>query len=142
MAGGRVFPGVHNRAQFEVLETDRQYYIEMNSIDGAASIAIDGQPCDELPVDSVFDSVAQCSEFFESGSLGYSPASLPAQFDGLELRTSNWSVQAFSVAHVRSSFFEDRQAFPSGSIAFDNALLMRGIEHKWRSRETICYRND
>jgi len=35
---------------------------------------------------------------------------------------------------VESSFFEDRALFPPGSVEFDCALLMRGIEHEWHGR--------
>jgi hypothetical protein len=138
LVGGRIFPGGHNRARFDVLETDSAYYIAMNSLDGSARVAVEGQTCDDLPGDSVFASIAHCSQFFETGSLGYSPSHVTAQFDGLELKTSNWSVQSLSMSSVQSSFFDDRQAFPEGSIAFDNALLMRGIDHQWLSRETLC----
>jgi hypothetical protein len=137
-AGGRIFPGVHNRARFDVRETKNEFHIAMDSVDGTANVAVDGQTTDELPEDSVFASVAQCSQFFEAGSLGYSPANLTAQFDGLELRTLNWHVQPLAVTNVKSSFFDDRQGFPDGSVTFDNALLMRGIDHEWHSRESLC----
>lgn len=138
LAGGRLFPGVHNRARFDVRETESEYHIAMDSVDGSARIAIDGRTTDKLPEDSVFDTVAECSQFFEAGSLGYSPASLPSQFDGLELRTVNWRVQPLGITSVQSSFFDDRDAFPDGSVVFDNALLMRGIDHEWHSRESLC----
>lgn len=136
-AGGRLFPGLHNRARFDVRETENEYHIAMDSIDGSAHVAVDGRTTDELPVDSVFATVAECSHFFEAGSLGYSPANSTAQFDGLELRTVSWRVQPLAVIHVQSSFFDDRDAFPEGSVTFDNALLMRGIDHEWHSRESL-----
>ncbi|MDA1232619.1 MAG: hypothetical protein O2856_17755, partial [Planctomycetota bacterium] len=137
-AGGRIFPGVHNRARFDVRETENDYHIAMDSIDGSAHVAVDGRTTDELPDDSVFATVAKCSQFFEAGSLGYSPGSSSTQFDGLELRTVNWHVQPLAVTNVQSSFFDDRDAFPDGSVTFDNALLMRGIDHEWHSRESLC----
>lgn len=137
-AGGRIFPGVHNRARFDVRETENEYHIAMDSIDGSAHVAVDGRTTDELPDDSVFATVAKCSQFFEAGSLGYSPAKSTVQFDGLELRTINWHVQPLSVTNVQSSFFDDHEAFPDGSVTFDNALLMRGVDHEWHSRESLC----
>lgn len=137
-AGGRLFPGVHNRARFDVRETESDFHIAMDSIDGSAHVTVDGQTTEQLPDDSVFATVEQCSQFFEAGSLGYSPANSTSQFDGLELRTSNWQVQPLAVAKVQSSFFDDREAFPDGSVTFDNALLMRGIDHEWHSRESLC----
>ena len=138
LAGGRIFPGAQNRARFDVRESETEFHIAMKSIDGTANVAVDGRTTDELPPDSVFASVKECSQFFAAGAVGYSPANSAAEFDGLEFRTSNWHVQPLSVTHVESSFFDDRQNFPEGAVTFDNALLMRGIEHQWLSRETIC----
>lgn len=137
-AGGRIFPGVHNRARFDVRETEHKYHISMDSIDGCAHVSVDGISTERLPDDSIFGTVEKCSQFFEAGSLGYSPADSTAQFDGLELRAFNWRVQPLAVTTVKSSFFDDRNAFPNGSVAFDNALLMRGIDHEWHSRESLC----
>jgi hypothetical protein len=140
--GGRIFPGVHNRARFDVRETANEYHIAMDSIDGSAHVAVEGRATDELPDDSVFATVAKCSQFFEAGSLGYSPASSTTQFDGLELRTVNRHVQPLAVTNVESSFFDDREALPDGSVTFDNALLMRGVDHEWHSRESLCCMGD
>jgi len=70
--------------------------------------------------------------------LGYSPTNTETNFDGLELRTDSWSVQPLAIRDVQSSFFDDRETFPEGSVAFDNALLMRGIDHEWHGRAPIC----
>lgn len=32
---------------------------------------------------------------------------------------------------------EDRTRFPPGSVEFDSALLMRGIEHEWHGQEPL-----
>lgn len=138
LAGGRLFPGVHNRARFDVRESGNHYRIAMDSIDGSAHVAVDGQTTSALPGESIFQSVADCSEFFEAGSLGYSPSNSSGQFDGLELQSENWHVEPIAVSHVQSSFFDDRSVFPTGSVEFDNALLMRGIDHEWHGRESLC----
>jgi hypothetical protein len=39
---------------------------------------------------------------------------------------------------VESSFFNNRALFPVGSVAFDCALLMRGIDHEWHGRGRFC----
>ena len=137
-AGGRIFPGVHSRARFAVRETEQDYHVAMNSVDGSIQVSVTGSIASELPEDSIFDSLEQCSQFFEDGSIGYSPAATPEQFDGLELRAFNWKVHPLAVTNVSSSFFDDAEAFPDGSVTFDNALLMRNINHQWRSRETVC----
>lgn len=142
LAGGRIFPGVHHRARFDVKEAVDHFRVDMRSVDGLTHVLVDGQTTSDLPPDSIFPSVKSVSDFFEAGSLGYSPGSNSPQtsnqhFDGLELRTSNWCVQPLSVSRIESSFFDDRSIFPADSIAFDNALLMQGIDHEWHSQETI-----
>jgi hypothetical protein len=34
---------------------------------------------------------------------------------------------------VHSSFFANPHVFPPGAAVFDNALLMRGVEHEWHA---------
>jgi Uncharacterized conserved protein (COG2071) len=138
LAGGRLFPGIHNRAEFQVRESKDEYHIEMASIDGSAHVSVDGRVTDNLPTNSVFPTLAKCSMFYQAGAIGYSPAKPDGKFDGLELRAYHWNVQPLRVTNVHSSFFDDRQIFPEGSVTFDNALVMRGIEHEWHSRESIC----
>ncbi|MAG92938.1 MAG: hypothetical protein CMJ48_04225 [Planctomycetaceae bacterium] len=138
MAGGRVFPGLQNRARFDVSEDEGHFRVGMESCDGSTRLKIDGQVASELPSDSVFSSADDVSEFFESGSLGYSPDASGDRFDGLELHSFNWSVEPLAVNSVESSFFDDRNLFPQGSVTFDNALLMRGIDHEWHVRESLC----
>lgn len=137
-AGGRLFPGLHRRARFDIRETVDDFYVSMTSVDDSARVLVQGHLAAELPAGSIFSSVAEVSEFFEAGSLGYSTGSSSSHFDGLELRTFNWGVQPLAVTQVESSFFDDREVFPAGSVTFDNALLMRGIEHEWHSREPLC----
>ena len=137
IAGGTLFPGVHNFARFDVRETEDHFHIAMNSVDRAAHVVVDGRTSETLPSDSVFPSVAEASRFFESGSLGYSPKKTPSEYDGLELRTLDWRVESLAISHVESSFFDDRTVFPPGSAKFDNALLMRNISHEWHSRESL-----
>jgi len=137
-AGGRLFPGVHNRARFDVRETEDHFHVSMKSLDNSAHVLVDGHTVANLPHDSIFPGVAEVSRFFESGSVGYSPQVSNGRFDGLELRTLNWHVQPLSVARVESSFFSDRSIFPPGEVTLDNALLMRSIEHEWHSRDALC----
>jgi hypothetical protein len=137
-AGGRIFPGTHHRAQFDVQDLGDRFEISMRSADGLASVSVDAAIASEFPSDSIFSSVEEASRFFEAGSIGYSPDQSVSRFDGLELRAMNWRVQSLSVTRVQSSWFDDRSLFPEGSVTFDNALLMRGIHHEWHSRSAIC----
>ncbi len=56
----------------------------------------------------------------------------------MELRSFNWHVEPLRITSMESSFFDDRDMFSVGSVTFDNALLMRGIDHEWHSRESVC----
>ena len=135
--GGRLFPGVHQRARFTVRDSGRQVAVSLVSHDGATRVEVEGREGGELPADSVFDSLAAASAFFERGALGYSAGQHPGVHDGLELRTGAWRVVPLTVERVVSSFFEDSRAFPIGSAAFDCALLMRGVAHEWHARGTM-----
>jgi hypothetical protein len=138
LVGGRLFPGEHQHARFQVSERDGHYQVILDSDDGRTHLAVEGQVASELPHSSVFASLREASEFFEQGSLGYSVTSQAGRFDGLELRSFAWKVQALAVEKVDSSFFEDRALFPPGSVEFDCGLLMRGIDHEWHGRESLC----
>ncbi|MCA9247242.1 MAG: DUF2071 domain-containing protein [Planctomycetales bacterium] len=137
-AGGRIFPGIHYRARFEVLESDSSMHVVMQSVDRAAHLRVVGRPASRMPDDSIFPSLDEVSRFFEAGSLGYSPRAVSGHYDRLELVTRQWNVEPFAVEHVESSLFDDRDRFPSGSIALDNALLMRNVEHQWRQGQPLC----
>lgn len=136
--GGRLFSSVQHHARFDVLEQGGHFRVAMHSIDRTAHVLVDGSLARDLPDDSIFPTVADLSGFFEGGSLGYSPGLRGTKYDGLEFHTDNWHVEPLAVERMESSFFEDRTLFPAGSVVYDSALLMRGIEHEWHSRESIC----
>lgn len=138
MAGGRIFPGVHHHARFDVRETDDHLEVAVQSDDGQMRVMVVGDVAMSLPATSVFGTVEQASEFFEAGSLGYSATADPDRYDGLELRCKSWRVEPLDVRAVRSSYFQDGSLFPEGSADFDCALLMRNIEHEWHAREDLC----
>jgi hypothetical protein len=138
LAGGRLFPGEHHHAAFQVQEHEDRYRIELNSDDRRTHLLVEGHFAPELSPTSVFGSLQEASAFFEGGSLGYSVTAQPGQYDGLELRSFHWQVRPLTVERVESSFFEDRALFPAGSVKFDCALLMRGIDHEWHGRERLC----
>ncbi len=138
LAGGRLFPGVHSHAAFEVKERDDRYGIQLSSDDKKTHLLVEGRVVPELPANSIFASVQEASEFFRRGSLGYSTTSKPGHYDGLELRSLDWHVQPLTVQRVESSYFENRELFPPGSVEFDCALVMHQIEHEWHGRGRLC----
>lgn len=137
-AGGRIFPGVHHHACFDVHETPYHLSVLMKSDDGESRIAVEGNVTQVWSPKSVFDSLQTASAFFESGSLGYSATATPGRYDGLELRTLAWNVEPLALERIQSSFFDDAGRFPAGSVEFDCALLMRGIQHEWHGRAPLC----
>lgn len=134
LVGGRVFPGKHYFAKFNVIEENDNYHLDFTSSDDTR-IEIDAKKAVEFNSNSIFETLDEVSKFFENGSIGYSPNG--NNFEGLKLETYNWEVEPLEVSHVKSSFFEDETIFPIGSVQFDNAILMTNIEHEWKSLEKI-----
>lgn len=130
LVGGRLFPGKHYLTKFNVIEKDHHYHVDFISNDNTA-IAIDACETETFSQHSIFENLQEVSDFFEGGSVGYSPNG--KKFDGLKLETHQWKVKPLEVQLLKSSFFEDENNFPKGSIQFDNALLMTNIKHEWKT---------
>lgn len=130
--GGRLFPGKHFLAKFNVQEANGKYHVDFKSSDETET-SIDATSTDVFNKNSIFGTLENASDFFENGDLGYSPNK--DKFDGLRLKAYNWKVQPLEVSNVKSTFFENEEIFPKGSVNFDNALLMSNIEHEWKREE-------
>lgn len=130
--GGRIYPGRHSRAAFEVEETNDTIRVAYEARDGSSSIDVSVQLTDRLRDSQLFADLAEASTFFEAGSTGFSATRHMGRFDGLGLKTSAWRVEATVVNHVRSSFFDDPAAFPAGSAELDSALVMRSVPVIWQ----------
>ncbi len=137
-AGGRIFPGEHHRARFQVKESENHLSVALKSLDGKTEVIVAGSVCSSLPETSVFKTLGVASEFFKAGSLGYSATRTAGRFDGIELVCPRWTVESLQIERIESSFFGDRVRFPVGTIEFDCALLMRQVQHEWIGREDLC----
>lgn len=137
LAGGRVFPGRHGAAHFDVDDDGRRIGFRMQG-EGTLRIHIDGEQADALPSTSVFPDLGSASTFFEGGSLGYSRTDDPSRLDGMQLVTDTWTVAAFALDRLEASFFEDPARFPRGSVEIDHALVMRDIGHRWVSQPDLA----
>jgi hypothetical protein len=135
LAGGRIFPGRHFHARFDVKEENGHYHVAFKSSDGA-TISIDADKTGSFDSHSIFQNLDNASDFFEGGAVGYSPNG--SKYEGLQLKAFNWKVEPLKVAAVQSSFFENETVFPKGAVQFDNALLMTQIEHEWHSVGQKC----
>jgi hypothetical protein len=133
MAGGRLFPGEHHHAKFEVQDDGRGVALTMTPEDGHADVAVSGAAVDALPGSSCFGSLDEASAFFSHGCTGYSTTRDPHRLDGLKLITAQWRVHPFDVTDVHSGYFTDETRFPKGSIEFDHGLVMRDIAHEWHA---------
>jgi len=134
LVGGRIFPGRHHLAKFDVKESDGHYSVAFKS-DDSTTLSIDAKKTSKFNPDSIFKNLESASNFLKTGAVGYSPNK--DKFDGLELETFEWKVSPLHVNSVQSSFFENEAIFPKGSVKFDNALLMTQIKHEWHSVEEI-----
>lgn len=130
-AGGTLFPGEHHAADFSVAESENAIDFAMRSKDGAIRVKLTGEVSENLPKDSIFSSIAEASEFFEKGSLGYSVNKDGKELDGMTLQIENWKVEALNLGSVKSNYYENETIFPKNSIEFDHALVMRNIAHEW-----------
>jgi uncharacterized protein YqjF (DUF2071 family) len=138
LVGGRLFPGDHHRARFHVQEDSGRYDVAFASLDGTARAAVSGRAAVELPAGSIFSSLSEASAFFRDSPLGYSSTRDPRTCDGLELRCATWEVEALTVEHAESSFFDDEQLFPVGSVELDSALVMRAVPATWHAMGALA----
>lgn len=137
IAGGRLFPGEHNKASFKVSADEKSIRLDVVSADRSVFVVLKGEIADELPKNSWFEDIEHASEFFRTGSLGYSVTNTADRLQGVVLRTKGWRVRALNVQSLFSSFFEDAERFPPGSVAFDHALIMQNIEHEWHGTDDV-----
>ncbi|MFJ4778809.1 DUF2071 domain-containing protein [Streptomyces sp. NPDC088762] len=131
LAGGRMFPGAHGSAVFDVRESPEEIGVAYETKDASTRVRVVARVAGELRGSRLFGDLAEASEFFRRGARGYSPARAAGRLDGMELRTDAWRVEATEVVRAESSFFEDSGRFPPGTAHLDCALLMRGVPVEW-----------
>lgn len=135
--GGKVFPGIFHRSVFEGQESDSSIALRIVGADGGTEIAFKGHVAEQLPATSVFSSLKVAAGFFSLSATGYSATEVEGHYHGMELHSLNWTVAPLAIDEAQSCFFDDRRRFPAGSLTLDCALLMRGIDHEWRSRPDL-----
>jgi Uncharacterized conserved protein (COG2071) len=131
LTGGRLFPGRHHHASFDVRETAQDLHVAYASHDGAIRVSVDVSMAERFHGSALFADLDQASAFFQRGSAGWSAGRDGRCLDGVELDTDSWRVGPVEVREVRSTFFDDQDRFPGGSATLDCALLMRGITVAW-----------
>lgn len=135
--GGTVFPGVFERSRFLCVHDGSRYSDRAFRTSGETEVSFSGRVVATLPDESVFSSLAEASDFFLSGSTGYSATRKDGQFHGMNLEAKNWKVEPMIIEEAFSDFFSDHERFPEGSVEPDCALLMREIVHEWKSKPDL-----
>jgi Uncharacterized conserved protein (COG2071) len=131
MFGGRLFPGVHHGARFFTQEDENGIQMDVKSDDGETDVSFSARTGLDWQATSVFKSFQEASGFFERGGCGFSCPLSGETVEGMELRTSQWSLSPLEVELKRTAFFSNPSRFPADSIEFDCGLLMRAIPHEW-----------
>lgn len=131
-AGGRVFPGEHGYADFDVRESTDTVRVAFATRDGRTRVDVTAEITRTLEGSELFADLDEASAFFRGGSKGYSATSAGPHLDGMQLHTDAWHIEAGRVASARSTFFDDPDRFPPGSTELDSVLVMRDVPVQWR----------
>ena len=132
LAGDRLFPGLHHLAQFQVIDEGPEIDIAVSSHDGALDLSATAHESAALGGE-LFSCVNDAIRFFREGSRGYSPHGDVGHFTGVSLDCARWDALPVQIDSVKSSMFDDHEAFPAGSCTVDCGLLMRDLPARWVS---------
>ena len=138
MSGGRVFPGVYSKANFDISVSGDLYSVKIENNKNNLIMSIHAELVSFLPEGSVFKSTEEVSKFFMTGNIGWSSRSQSDQFDAIELTTDEWRMEPLKVHECFSAYFSNTSMFPKGSVEFDSAMIMRNLKHSWVSRDHLC----
>ncbi|MFI8521068.1 DUF2071 domain-containing protein [Streptomyces sp. NPDC085481] len=130
-AGGRVFPGEHGHADFEVHETPDTLRVAYATRDGRTRVDVTAEVTDRLQGSELFADLAEASAFFRTGSRGYSATRSGRHLDGMRLDTTAWHIEPGRITAASSSYFDAPDRFPPGSARLDSVLVMRDVPVRW-----------
>ena len=134
LAGGRLFPGQHHAARFQVVDTPSHIKVAFSSLDGSTGVSIAARCTQSVPESSVFADTDAASAFFRGGCTGYSARTNSDTLDGIELCCDTWNITPLDVEHVSSTYFDDTTRFAKAEATFDSAFIMRQLPHRWIGR--------
>jgi hypothetical protein len=135
--GGRLFPGVHGRARFDVDDGGDRLSYAVRTGRGEADVGLRVRVVDGWKGSPLFPSFEGVRDFFARGDRGFSCSLRGDELEGMRLRTIAWDMTPLEVEDVTSSFYDDPARFPEGSIGLDGAVLMRGIAHEWHELRDV-----
>lgn len=132
-AGGRVFPGVHQKARFRFDDLDNGIRISLGSgrDAGPEEVGISAHFTNEMPSTSVFAHLEEASEFFRRGCEGWSLGSDGLTLEGTRLEILDWKLQPLRVLHAHSSLLQEWFGSGAAGLEFDSAFLMQNVVHRW-----------
>ena len=130
LAGGRLFPGDHQRARFLVSESGPLVEIRAVSADDSMRVSVLATETAELR-SALFASTGEAIEFFRLGSHGFSPSRPAGCLAGVRLEADSWAARPMDIQRLESSFFGDQSLFPAGSCVLDSGLIMRNLRGTW-----------
>ncbi len=137
LLGGRLFPGVHHHARFQVNEYENHLAMDVTTEGGEADVHFSAAVSREFRQTPSFGSFDEVSEFFRKGDCGLSCSLRGDELEGLQLKTLKWEMVPIGIESQHCSFYSDPQRFPAGSIEFDCGFLMRGLLHEWHELTDI-----
>jgi hypothetical protein len=137
LLGGRLFPGVHHLARFQVSESQNRLAMDVTSYDGKADVRFSAHVLGEWRQTPNFGSFDEASEFFRKGDCGFSCSLRGDKLEGLQLKMLKWEMAPMEIESQHCAFYSDLQRFPAGSVEFDCGLLMRGLPHEWHQLTDI-----
>ena len=133
LIGGRVFPGEHHHARFDVHESVDQLQVSFHSADATAHAGVVVKVDDALRDSALFKDTAAASCFFRDAPIGCSARASRPGVDAVQSTTDCWTITPARLLNVESSFFSDTDRFPIGSAEPDSVLLMRDTPALWRA---------
>jgi hypothetical protein len=134
--GGRLFPGVHGAARFDVNDDPAILQMNISTQHGEADVRLSALRSSRWPTTSIFSQLGDASDFFRKGDCGFSCSLRGDRVEGLQLRTLRWQMEPLTIEDQSCAFYEDSR-FPAGSVSYDSALLMRGLPHEWHEMKDI-----
>jgi hypothetical protein len=129
--GGRLFPGVHQHADFSVKESPSTLHMDVSTQDSMANIQFTAARLVPWENTTLFQSFTEVKDFFRAGDCGFSCGHTAIQLEGLRLATNSWNMEPLRITNIKSAFYERIARHHSDQLIFDCGLLMQNVPHEW-----------
>jgi hypothetical protein len=137
LLGGRLFPGVHGHATFDVSEAPDRLRYSIRTDDDRAHVGLAVAVVDAWQSTELFPTFDDVVRFFERGDRGFSCSLRGDRLEGMRLRSLTWRMVPLAVQDVESAFYDATDRFPTGTIGLDGAVLMRDVPHEWHGLNDV-----